>query len=101
MARLPWLKHRKKTSPEIVEKPPIRLGNFSTGEYFHEQTPLERKIEREILRQADDKARKLGMERRDFLASAMGMATSLSVLNLAASCSSSDGAKSSGGYVVP
>ncbi|HVU03458.1 MAG TPA: amidohydrolase family protein [Polyangiaceae bacterium] len=109
MPRLPWLKHRKKTSTAIVEKPPIRLGNFSNGEYFHEQTPLEKKIEREILRQADDKARKLGIDRRDFLASAMGMATSLSVLNLAAACSSSDDAakKTSGngtpdgGYQIP
>ena len=47
MARHPWLKLGKKTDPEIVEKPPIRLGNFSNGEFFHEQTPLEKKIERD------------------------------------------------------
>src|SRR6185295_5228225 len=88
MARAPWLKLRKKTDPELPLQPPIRLGHFSNGEFFHTQTPLERKIHREILTQADQKARRLGIDRRDFLASAMGMATSLSVLNMAA-CSSS------------
>ncbi|HMJ13762.1 MAG TPA: amidohydrolase family protein [Polyangiaceae bacterium] len=96
MSRLPWLRMRKKTDPELPLTPPVRLGNFSNGEFFHEQTPLERKIEREILMQADEKARKLGMDRRDFLASAMGMATSLSVINLASSCSSNGGSGSGG-----
>jgi predicted TIM-barrel fold metal-dependent hydrolase len=109
MSRLPWLKMQKKTDAEIVEKAPIRLGNFSNGEFFHEQTPLEKKIAKEILVQADAKARRLGMDRRDFLASAMGMATSLSVLNLAACSSSSTagtkkskgGAPGDGGYAIP
>lgn len=108
MPRIPWLKLQKKTDPEIAEKPPIRLGNFSNGEFFHEQTALEKKIEKEILAQADAKARRLGIERREFLASAMGMATSLSVLNLAAGCSSSgstgktaDRTTGDGGYAIP
>jgi predicted TIM-barrel fold metal-dependent hydrolase len=83
-----WLK-RKKTAPELPLEPPIRLGNMSNGEFFHESTPLEQKIRREILRQADEKSRKLGMDRREFLASAMGMCTSLSVLNMATACSDS------------
>src|SRR5262249_29354404 len=109
MPKTPWLKLRKKTEIEPSLKPPIRLGNFSNGEFFHEQTPLERKIEKEILVRADEKARRLGMDRRDFLSSAMGMATSLSVLNFAASCSSNgsngskkpDGGSSDGGYRIP
>ena len=96
MSRLPWLRMRKKTDPELPLTPPIRLGNFSNGEFFHEQTPLERRIECEILVQVYEKARKLGMERRDFLASAMGMATSLSVLNLASGCTA-EGSSGSGG----
>ena len=95
---------RKKAAPELVERPPIRLGAFSNGEYFHEQTALERKIEREILAQADEKARRLGMDRREFLASATGMVTSLSVLNLAASCGlegSGTEAAADGGYHIP
>ena len=101
--KTPWFKLRRKTDDEPRLKPPIRLGNFSNGEFFHEQTPLEAKIEKEILVQADEKARRLGLDRRDFLASAMGMATSLSVVNLAASCSS-DGSTSNkpdGGYRIP
>jgi hypothetical protein len=112
MSMPPWLKRSLgRTAAEPVIKAPIRLGNMSNGEFFHEQTPLERKIEREILLQADAKARKLGMDRRAFLASAMGMTTSLSVLNLASGCSS-DGRKGvsggpgdaggkDGGFVVP
>jgi predicted TIM-barrel fold metal-dependent hydrolase len=96
MARAPWLKLRSKSSPEAPLKTPIRLGNFSNGEFFHEQTPLERRIEKEILVQADQKARKLGLDRREFLSSAMGMATSLAVVNLATGCDSKGG-----GYKVP
>jgi predicted TIM-barrel fold metal-dependent hydrolase len=88
MQRMRWLK-RKKTAPELPLEPPIRLGNMSNGEFFHESTPREQKIRREILRQADENARRLGMDRREFLASAMGMCTSLSVLNLASACSDS------------
>jgi predicted TIM-barrel fold metal-dependent hydrolase len=82
-----WLK-RKKTAQELPLEPPIRLGNMSNGEFFHRSTPREQRIRAEILRQADEKSRKLGLDRREFLASAMGMCTSLSVLNLAAACSS-------------
>jgi predicted TIM-barrel fold metal-dependent hydrolase len=86
MTKLPWLKLRKKTAPELPYEPPIFLGNKSNGEFFHDQTPAERRIRAEILRRCDDNARKLGMDRREFVASAMGMCTSLSVLNLAAGC---------------
>jgi len=95
MERMKWLK-RKKTAPELPLEPPIRLGNMSNGEFFHESTPREQRIRAEILRQADDKARKLGMDRREFLASAMGMATSLSVLNLAACSKTPVGDKNQG-----
>lgn len=101
MPRFPWLRMRKKTAPEPVERPPIRLEAFSNGEYFHEQTAQERRIFREILAQADAKSRRLGMQRREFLASAMGMATSLSVLNLAAACTSPKRGAADGGYPIP
>ncbi|MEY4579480.1 MAG: hypothetical protein RL701_4183 [Pseudomonadota bacterium] len=97
--RMKWLK-RKKTAPELPLEPPIRLGNMSNGEFFHQSTPYEQKVRAEILRQADEKARKLGMDRREFLASAMGMATSLGVLNLAAACANQPGGKggAAGGF---
>jgi uncharacterized protein len=103
--RAPWLRLRKKTDPELPLTPPIRLGNFSNGEYFHEQTALERKIHDEILVVADEKARKLAMDRRDFLASAMGMATALSVLNDAGCSPRHDWRRprpgKDGGYPIP
>ncbi|HKU40886.1 MAG TPA: amidohydrolase family protein, partial [Polyangiales bacterium] len=80
---------RKKTAPELPLEPPIWLGNKSNGEFFHQSTPMEQKIRAEILRQAEEKSRKLGMDRREFLASAMGMCTTLSVMNLATACSDS------------
>jgi uncharacterized protein len=96
MKRFPWLELAKKSGPEVPYEPPILLGNKSNGEFFHEQTPLERRMRGEILRQCDEGARKHGMDRREFAASLMGMATSLSVLNLASGCSGDDD-----GYQVP
>jgi uncharacterized protein len=95
--RLPWLKLLKKTDPELPLEPPIRLGNMSNGEFFHEQTPVEARMRRMILERADENARRLGIDRREFLASAMGMATSLSVLNLFAGCASDGNSSRSGG----
>ena len=86
MSKLPWLRLRKKTAPELPYEPPIFLGDKSNGEFYHRQTPLERQVRDEIRRRCDDNARKLAMDRREFIASAMGMCTSLSVLNLASGC---------------
>jgi predicted TIM-barrel fold metal-dependent hydrolase len=97
--RMPQWLRRKKTAAELPLEPPIRLGNMSNGEFFHQSTPQEQRIRAEILRQADEKARKLNMDRRDFLSSAMGMATSLSVLNLAAACSSSATGEKNQGFI--
>jgi predicted TIM-barrel fold metal-dependent hydrolase len=76
-----WLKMQKKTAPELPLEPPIWLNNHSNGEYFHKQTPHEAKLRQLILNKADENARRVGMDRREFLASSMGMATSLWVLN--------------------
>src|ERR1700712_1724923 len=98
--RMPWLK-RKKTAPELPMEPPIRLGNMSNGEFFHESTPREQRIRAEILRQADERSRKLGIDRREFLASAMGMCTSLAVVNQFAACAnpSDSGKKAGSGFI--
>ncbi|HEX4341623.1 MAG TPA: amidohydrolase family protein [Polyangiaceae bacterium] len=105
--RFPWIHLGKKTAPEVPYETPVILGNMSNGEFFHEQTPREKKLRKLILDTCDEKARHLGMDRRDFIASTMGMATSLSIINMAAGCSS-DGAsngkspgKGDGGYIVP
>lgn len=103
--RFPWIHFRKKTAPEVPYDTPVPLGHKSNGEFFHEQTPRERKLRKLVLETCDEKARYLGMDRREFIASTMGMATTLSVLNVAAGCSSSSSgkraSKADGGFVVP
>jgi len=105
MKRFPWLNLRKKTDPEFMEEPPIWMGNRSNGEFFHDQTPKEAMMREEILRRADEQARYLGMDRRQFLASSMGMVTSLAVINQMAGCDDNGNAIKdrviTGPYVAP
>ena len=92
MAKFPWInKLRKKTAPEIPLEPPIWMGNHSNGEYFHPQTKREAAMRKEILRRADEKSRKLGIDRREFLASSMGLFTTMAVINQMGCSSTSDG----------
>jgi predicted TIM-barrel fold metal-dependent hydrolase len=82
---------RKKTDPELPFEPPIFLGNKSNGEFFWEQTPRERKLRDLILKTADERARYLGMDRRQFMASALGMTTSLWAINVLSGCGETGG----------
>jgi predicted TIM-barrel fold metal-dependent hydrolase len=101
MRRYEWTKYLKRSAPELPYDSPIYLGNWSNGEFFHEQTPRERKLREEILRAGDDRARKLGMERREFMASAMGFVTALSVIQQACSSSNGTGTDSAARGVTP
>jgi hypothetical protein len=73
------------------------------------ETPRDRLVRKLILERADENARRLGLDRRGFLATAMGMATSLWALNLAGCSSSPSGApakaiknaRKDGGYCLP
>lgn len=93
--KFPWLRARKRSDPELPLEPPLWMGDLSNGEYFHSQTPYERKLRRLVLETADENARRLGVDRREFLASAMGMATTLLCIGFASGCSddSSTGGK--------
>jgi predicted TIM-barrel fold metal-dependent hydrolase len=82
MKPYPWLRLQRKTDIERPLEPPIWLGSVSNGEYFHEQTPRQRAMRKMILERADEGARRLGVDRRQFLASSAGMATTLAVFNL-------------------
>ena len=84
--KLNWITGRKKTEPEVPYAPPVWLGNLSNGEFFLPQGDRERQVQELILDRCDEFARKKGMERREFIASTMGMATTLSVLNMASGC---------------
>lgn len=91
-----WITQRKRSEPEVEFETPVWLGNKSNGEFFHFQSERERKMREEILRRSDDNARKLGMDRREFMASSMGMLTTLSVFNMAAGCGDKNGFMSPG-----
>src|SRR5262245_9275286 len=90
-SKLKWIKQRKKTEPEVPYQPPTWLGNLSNGEYCLPQGERERKVQELILRRCDENARKKNMDRREFIASTMGMATTLSVLNYVSGCGDKDG----------
>ncbi|MFI5307564.1 MAG: amidohydrolase family protein [Polyangiales bacterium] len=90
-SRFPWLKLQRKSQPELPERPPIWLGNRSNGEYFHDQTSAERLTHRLVMQRADEQARRLGIDRREFLASSMGMFTTLAVINQVSGCSGKSG----------
>jgi hypothetical protein len=89
--KFPWLRLRKKTEPELPLEPPVWLGDVSNGEYYRFQTEHERKLRKHVLVKADENARRLGMDRREFLASTMGMATTLLAIGATSSCSSKNG----------
>lgn len=86
-----WLKRSSKADAEAPYETPVWLGNMSNGEFFRPQSDRDRKVRELILQRADDFARRKGMDRREFMASTMGMATTLSVLNFAAGCGGKDG----------
>jgi hypothetical protein len=89
--KFPWLKMQKKSQTELPERPPIWLGSRSNGEYFHDQTPKERQMHELVMQRADEQARRLGVDRREFLASSMGLFTTLAVINQVSGCSGKSG----------
>ena len=96
MKRYPWLKFIKKSQSEPALEPPLWLGDHSNGEYYHRQSPRERLIRKLILERAEVGARKHGIDRRQFLASSMGVATSLAVIDFVAACSAKSNGNSNG-----
>src|SRR5687767_8212747 len=97
MKRYPWLKIAKKWEPELPLEPPLPMGDLSNGEYFSFQTERDRKLRRFILEKADENARRVGMDRRAFLASSMGMVTTLWCIQYVSGCSSDEGADGAAG----
>ncbi len=98
MTELPWIRRRRLADADLPLEPPIFLGDKSNGEFYWTQTPREKRIREEILRLADERARRLGLDRREFLASALGMVAALSVVNLASGCGGGGG---DGGFDLP
>jgi hypothetical protein len=94
MTKRTWLQRRKKTEPDLPYQPPVWLGDWSNGEIYHQQSPVERKAHQLVLERGADLAKHYGMERREFMASGLGMALTMSMLNLVQGCSS----KKDGGF---
>ena len=79
---------------------PIKLGPCSNGEFSPQPTTeLVREAVRRARRQCDENARRLGMDRRDFLLTSMGAATTL--FALAACSSEQSGGRAGGTFDVP
>ncbi|MFT3921780.1 MAG: amidohydrolase family protein [Myxococcales bacterium] len=89
--RLPWIRDRKRTAPEIQAKVPLQIGALSNGEIFRGETRQSRMAQRIIFELAERGAKRLDLDRREFLASSMGMASSLYALNMMSACASDDG----------
>jgi predicted TIM-barrel fold metal-dependent hydrolase len=97
MSYRPWFLKSPRSEPEPAIEPPLCMGSYSNGEYFHQESARDRLLKRMILERADRNARKVGMDRRAFLTTAMGMATSLAVIDQLAGC----GDAGSNGHLVP
>ncbi len=67
---------------EPAERLPLDFGPRSNGEFTPVPlTPLQQEVVRRLRSLADERARRLGISRRRFLASAAGMTTAMAVLN--------------------
>jgi uncharacterized protein len=82
---------------------PLTPGPVSNGEYLPaEPTRHDRDLRRAIRLVVDDAARRAGLDRRQFLQSAGGVAAALAIFNLAACGSGSSAARRPGGrFRVP
>lgn len=86
--KLPWLRHLKKTAPEVPVQTPILCDAMSNGEGWWPDSPRKKLIRKLILEKADEVSRREGIDRREFLASSCGTATALYMINLVNGCSS-------------
>ena len=70
---------------------PINFGVRSNGEFYHEPDETDRAIEKVALQMAEVNAKRVGLDRRSFLATSAGLATTLSAINLVAGCGDDGG----------
>jgi predicted TIM-barrel fold metal-dependent hydrolase len=78
---------RKKTDPEVPLRLPIAAGAVSNGEGWWPDSARKRLIRKLVHEKAEEVSRKEGVDRREFMASACGMATTLYMINLVNGCS--------------
>jgi uncharacterized protein len=82
----------KKSDPEAELASPIPFRTGSNGEYVpRPETARDRRAEELFRRMVDDRARRLGVSRREFVSSACGTATALLVIHQVYGCGGDDG----------
>jgi hypothetical protein len=86
--RLPWFRNLKKTDPEPPLRLPIACGPVSNGEGWWPDSARKRLIRKLVNDKAEEVSRREGIDRREFMASACGMATTLYMINMVNGCSS-------------
>jgi len=89
MKRLPWNLLQKRSAKEPEIETPFWFRSWSNGEKFYPQRKRNAKLRELTIQRSIDNARKLGIDRRDFMTSTMGMATALWTMKLAG-CSETD-----------
>jgi len=96
--RLPWLRNLKKTDPDPPARLPIACGSMTNGEGWWPDTKRKKLIRKLVFEKAEEISRREGVDRREFLASACGMATTLAVINAVNGCA---GGKRPAGMAAP
>src|SRR5688572_12512908 len=102
-SRTPEVAMRKswKSRPEGEPESPIPFTHGSNGEFVPGgPTERGRRSEELFRRLVDERSRRLGISRREFVESAAGAATALWVINQAAGCGGSSGGEADAGYAV-
>ena len=89
MKRLPWKHLLDRSGREPEPETPFWLRSWSNSEVYRPQTPRNRRLRKLIIERSLENAHRIGLDRRDFLTSTMGMATALYVMNMTG-CSSHD-----------
>ena len=84
--RVPWLRRLKKSSLEAPLRLPMAVGPVSNGEGWWPDSPRKQLIRKLVLDKAEEISRREGIDRREFLASACGMATTLYMINVVNGC---------------
>src|SRR5690349_2985584 len=84
--RVPWLRRLKKADLEAPLRLPMAVGPVTNGEAWWPDSPRKALIRKLVLEKAEEVSRREGIDRREFLASACGMATTLYMMNVVNGC---------------